>query len=83
MSEITMEASDKLIFEFTVLWEAWECDSTAGVYEKLDGTRYFVATNHGSRYIATRKEFEDKLDEYKKVIEDTEKAMLLVLTGAL
>lgn len=81
MTEITMEATDKLIFEFTVLWEAWECDSTAGVCEKLDGSRYFIMTNHKNRYVATRKELEDRIEEYKKVIEDTEKAMLLVLQG--
>ena len=76
-----MEATDKEIFSFDVLWAGWECDSHAWVMEKPNGVRYIVMTTHGTPYVATRKELEDRLDEYRRVIEDTEKAAVMALQG--
>jgi hypothetical protein len=78
MNEITIEESDKQIFAFDVLYSGWECDYRAWVYEKPNGTRYLAMTNHGNIYVAPRKHLEDKIKEYKQVIEDTEKAIALI-----
>lgn len=69
---------DKVIFEFTVLWEAWECDSKAWIKERHDGTRYLVMTNHGGEYIGNPEELKERLEFYRNVEESTKKAIELI-----
>lgn len=69
---------DKIIFTFPVLWHEWECDGTAHIMEKEDGTRYLQMTNHGDPYVADPKELKERLDYYKSVILDSEKALELL-----
>ena len=42
------EAVDKVILEFPILYEGWECDYTAWVMERADGARYLKMTNHST-----------------------------------
>ena len=70
----------KKIFEFTVLWEGWECDSVAWVVEKSDGSRRLVMTNHGSPYEADPQELRDRIAEYQRVIAESEMALALIVS---
>lgn len=69
---------DKVIFEFPILWEGWECDSKAWVMERTDGTRYLKMTSHGGEYTAQAEELDERLKEYRVVIEKTEEALRLL-----
>ena len=69
---------DRVIFEFTVLWEAWECDSKAWIKERPDGTRYVAMTNHGGEYIGSVEELKERLKFYQDVEESTKKAIGLI-----
>lgn len=69
---------DKIIFTFPVLWCGWECDGTARVMEKDDSTRYLQMTNHGAPYVAETQELKSKIEYYKSVIQDSEKALELL-----
>ena len=73
-----METKDKVVMEFPVLWEGWECDSTAWVMERADGTRYLKMTNHGSEYEAEPEELTDLIAEYEKVLTKTREALALL-----
>lgn len=69
---------DKIIFTFPVLWHEWECDGTAWVMEKEDGTRYLIMTNHGGEYIAEPSELTSRIYYYESVIKDSKKALELL-----
>jgi hypothetical protein len=69
---------DKVILEFPVLWEAWECDSTAWVMERADGTRYLKMTSHGGEYEANPDELNERIDTYLKVLEKSREALALL-----
>lgn len=72
------QAKDKVVLEFPVLWEGWECDSTAWVMERLDGTRYLCMTNHGGKYEAKIDELHDRIAEYETVLAKTREALALL-----
>lgn len=69
---------DKIIFTFPVLWHEWECDGTAWVMEREDGTRYLKMTNHGGQYISETSELTSRIDYYESVIKDSKKALELL-----
>ncbi len=69
---------DKVIFTFPVLWHEWECDGTAWVMEKEDGTRYLKMTNHGGEYISDMSQLTARIYYYESVIADTKKALELL-----
>jgi hypothetical protein len=69
---------DKIIFTFPVLWHEWECDGTAWIMEKEDGTRYLKMTNHGGVYVAEERELIERLNYYSEVQLDTQKALALL-----
>ena len=69
---------DKVIFTFPVLWHEWECDGTAWVMEKEDGTRYLKMTNHGGEYISDTSELTSRICSYESAIADTKKALELL-----
>lgn len=69
---------DKIIFTFPVLWHNWECDGTAWVMEKEDGTRYLKMTDHGGEIVANTSELISRIYYYETVIKDTKKALELL-----
>jgi hypothetical protein len=69
---------DKVLLEFTVLWEAWECDSKAWVIERADGTRYLKMTNHGEAYEARVHELHERIADYENVLKQTREALELL-----
>jgi hypothetical protein len=70
---------DKIIFTFPVLWEGWECDPTAWVMERKDGTRYLKMTDHGSPYEAKISELISKIFYYETVIQKSKNALELLI----
>lgn len=76
---VISENQDKEIFEFTVLWEAWECDSKGWVMERPDGTRYLSTTSHGSEYEAKPEELHERIAEYERVLNETRQALELIM----
>ena len=66
------------IFEFPVLWLAWEIDSKGWVAEREDGTKTLILTNHGSEYEAEPEILEDRIAEYQRVIGETQKALSML-----
>lgn len=72
---------DKEIFSFPVLWDGWDCDYTAWVMQRPDGSKYLCMTNHGGRYEAPISQLERKIKEYNSVIAQSEKALELIAEG--
>lgn len=70
-----MQTTDKIIFEFPVLWEGWECDSVGWIMEREGGTRYAKMTNHGRPYIAPLYELGNKILEYTNATNKTKQAI--------
>ena len=73
------EAVDNVILEFPILYEGWECDYTAWVMERADGSRYLKMTNHGFDCVGDVSLLEKKLAEYERAIEKTKDAIALLL----
>ena len=67
-----------MLLEFTVLWEAWECDSKAWVMERQNGTRYLLMTNHGGSYEAKLESLHERITEYENVLKQTRDALKLL-----
>ena len=59
------EAVDNVILEFPILYEGWECDYTAWVIERADGSRYLKMTNHGFDCVGDVSLLDKKLAEYR------------------
>ena len=73
-----MKSADKQIMQFTVLHEGWEADNEAWIMERADGSRYLMMTSHERPYEADITELQKKIDEYKRVMHQSERAMLLL-----
>lgn len=73
-----MKANDKILLEFAVLWEGWECDATAWVMERADGSRYLKMTNHGVAHEAEPGELSARISEYEKVLAKSREALALL-----
>ena len=71
---------NKLTFlkQFSVLHEGWECDYIGYVCKNDRGENVLVLTNHGQPYIANKQELKDKIEEYKKVIKESEDSLSLL-----
>lgn len=67
----------EVVFKFDTLYCGWECDPYGYVVKTLEGLR-LVHSSHGSNYFAQRTEFLDFIEDYKKAIEDTTKALNMV-----
>ncbi len=78
MSDKEFETSDKELFRFDMLWLGWECDPYAWIMERPDGTRYLQMTNHGSPYEADPVELVERIQYYKTVLADSEKALTML-----
>lgn len=70
--------TDKVLLEFPVLWEGWECDSKAWIMERPDGTRYLKMTNHGGAYEAKAEELHERIAEYENVLKRSRDALALL-----
>lgn len=73
-----MTNEDTILLEFTVLWEAWECDSKAWVMERPDGTRYLKMTSHGGGHEASHEQLIRRIAEYAKVLRESCDALELL-----
>lgn len=63
------------LFEFEMLYSGWESDGKGWVCEEPDGKRFLLLTNHGTPYVAPLSELTEKLEEYKRASEETQKAI--------
>lgn len=72
------EIADRVLLEFPVLWEGWDCDSKAWVMERPDGTRYLRMTNHGNQYESNPRELHDRIAEYERTLRLTRNALQLL-----
>ena len=57
-----------------VLWAGWESDDRAWLIE-VDGGRKLVTTNHGEPMFIDRQYLEDKIKEYQRTINETQKLL--------
>lgn len=69
---------DRVLFEFPVLHEGWECDPKGWVMERPDGSRYLRLTTHGAPYHADAGELEERIKEYMDAIAMTRQAQALL-----
>ncbi len=67
----------EIICEFPILHYEWEMDCNGFVVEK-DGERNVVLTEHGKPYISSVKILNDKISEYKSIIQQTERCIFLL-----
>ncbi len=73
--EMTVEIEGQkylAIDKIDVYWCGWESDTSAWLIEK-DGAKKIVVSNHGQAMIADRDFLENKLEEYRKVMQDTQR----------
>lgn len=68
----------KKIYEFPVMWAGWELDDKGWVALDDNGKKVIVLSNHGSEYIASIDELQEKIKRYKATIKVTEKAIEMV-----
>ena len=64
-----------LIKSFPVLWEGWECDDKWYLCKDQSGKNVLVITHHNDPRIGGVYELEDKLENYRYVIEKTEEIL--------
>lgn len=57
-----------------VYWTGWECDDKAWLVND-DSQMKIVASDHGSKYFADKEFLENKVKEYQKAIEETQKML--------
>lgn len=67
----------EVVYEFPVLYEAWECDYKGYVVKKNNKNK-LVLSSHGRLYFAKNNELETKIKEYKNAIEKSKKGLQLV-----
>ena len=65
----------KILSQATILHNGWELDNAAWAVEFTDGTKAIIATLHGGFYIAKNKEFEEKLQETQKSVDEIVKIL--------
>lgn len=65
------------IYHFDVLHCGWEMDNRAWIIED-EGTRKLIMTNHGIPYESEVAELKGFISGYKKVLENSEKALELL-----
>jgi len=66
-----------ILHKFPILYAGWEMDNV-GYVVKAEGLNILVLSNHEKLYVADRVELEEKLQEYKEAIRETEKALELL-----
>ncbi len=64
----------KVLFEFPVLYQGWECDNIG--YLVLDGNKKrIVMSSHGCNFFPKNKVIEEKMKEYRNAIRLTKIAL--------
>ena len=77
-------ATVKILKEFPILWQAWECDNVGYIVDSVgyivdhNGETKLVTTNHGTPYFSDVTELQERIMEYKRVIEATREAISLL-----
>jgi len=66
-----------VLYKFPVLHEAWEIDYEGWVVEDA-GERKLVLSNHTTKYFASPKELEDKMNEYRAALIKSATALSMV-----
>ena len=77
MSEIHKFLEEKgltIYKEFSALYSGWDCDGTYYLCKDVDGSYVLVCTSHGSPYVGSPEELEDKIVEYEEVLKETREA---------
>ena len=74
------EKSLKVVKDITVLWSGWDCDNVWYLCEDKELNKVLVVSNHGSLEIGKIEELEQKIEEYKEILEDSE-IVLKILKG--
>ncbi len=78
MHFVTVGGNDyEVVMQFEVLYSGWECDPYGYVVKTSEGLR-LVHSSHGTKYFTNASEFLEFIEDYKKVIEETIKAIALV-----
>jgi hypothetical protein len=73
----------KVLRSFPVLWKFWELDSEWYLCERENGERVLVTSDHEDlRIDASADELQQKIDEYKGVLAESEEIMR-ILKGEL
>lgn len=55
-----------------VLWHGWECDGTVWVAKDDTGQLHVITTDHGTPKLSDQDFLKNKIEEYKKAIEQTQ-----------
>ena len=66
----------KIIHRFPVYNIGWEMDSVGFIVKDKNNKKHIILTNHNSPYISCEKELRIKIEEYKNLINETEKTIL-------
>lgn len=73
--EIQLNKKFIVLYEFTLAWVAWECDSEGAVVKDENENKYLILTQHGSPYIASKDDLLKQIADYQNLISDTRKAI--------
>lgn len=65
----------KIIKKLPVLWKGWELDDQWYLCEDADGKKVLVISDHENFYVVDAKPLQDKIDEYKQVLAESEEVM--------
>lgn len=65
----------KIIHRFPVCNIAWEMDNVGFVVRDKNDKKHIILTNHNSPYFSCEKELKLKIEEYKGLINETEKTI--------
>ena len=68
----------KLLYEFTILHKGWEMDNRGYIVTDQYNKNLIILTSHENFYIGKKNQLEEKLLEYRKVIKETEEALVLL-----
>lgn len=66
-----------VLFEFDVMYIAWECDSKAWIV-LCDGVKRVVHSDHGSKYFSNVKELEEFIESYEEATKQARHAISLM-----
>lgn len=64
--------------EFSALYRGWDCDGTYYLCKDMNDIYVLVCTSHGSPYIGSPEELQDKIEEYEEVLKATRDVYLLL-----
>jgi hypothetical protein len=68
----------QILSSFKIAHLGWDTDIQAWIAKSSDDNNVVILTNHGSFYIGSKNELQEKIKEYKKWIEETQRAIELL-----